>query len=125
MAITGQVWSQLVASGPYFTDMKNPKPMIQVGKPGDTGSVEISDMLFTSIGPLPGLILMEWNIKGTSPGQVGMWDSHFRIGTVHFPLTDGLCHYAKENQVALMEPNSRLPIVLQISLYKATALLLV
>jgi glucan 1,3-beta-glucosidase len=26
--MTGEVWSQLVASGPYFGDMTNPKPMI-------------------------------------------------------------------------------------------------
>ncbi|WPH01346.1 exo-1,3-beta-D-glucanase [Acrodontium crateriforme] len=60
--ITGQVWSQLVASGSYFGDIKSPKVMLQVGNVGDKGTVEISDMLFTSTGALPGLILVEWNV---------------------------------------------------------------
>lgn len=60
--ITGEVWSQIVASGSYFQDMKNPKPMVKVGNAGDVGTVEISDMLFISTGSLPGLILMEWNV---------------------------------------------------------------
>jgi hypothetical protein len=78
--MTGEVWSQLVASGTYFADMSNPKPMIQVGKVGDIGTVEISDMLFTSIGALPGLVLVEWNVQAEMPGSVGMWDTHFRVG---------------------------------------------
>lgn len=78
--ITGEVWSQLVASGTYFANMSNPKPMIQVGKVGDIGTVEISDMLFTSIGALPGLVLVEWNVQAETPGSVGMWDTHFRVG---------------------------------------------
>ncbi|GIJ86242.1 hypothetical protein Asppvi_005128 [Aspergillus pseudoviridinutans] len=78
--ITGQVWSQLVASGDFFADMTSPKVMIQVGKPGDVGTVEISDMLFTSIGELPGLVMMEWNVQAEIQGSVGIWDSHFRVG---------------------------------------------
>ena len=78
--MTGEVWSQIVASGPYFADMTDPKPMIQVGSVGDIGTVEISDMLFTSIGALPGLIMVEWNVEAESQGSVGIWDSHFRVG---------------------------------------------
>ncbi|OBT89627.1 hypothetical protein VE02_01780 [Pseudogymnoascus sp. 03VT05] len=78
--ITGEVWSQIVASGSYFTDMKDPKVMVQVGSPGDVGSVEISDMLFTSIVALPGLVMLEWNIQEGAPGSAAMWDSHFRVG---------------------------------------------
>ncbi|RDW56742.1 pectin lyase fold factor [Coleophoma cylindrospora] len=78
--ITGQVWSQLVASGSHFADMASPKPMIQVGTAGDVGTVEISDMLFTSIGELPGLIMVEWNVQAETQGSVGIWDSHFRVG---------------------------------------------
>ncbi|UKZ82498.1 hypothetical protein TrVFT333_010287 [Trichoderma virens FT-333] len=78
--MTGSVWSQLVASGSYFADAASPKVMLQVGNSGDVGTVEISDMLFTSIGPLPGLILVEWNVQAASQGSVGIWDAHFRIG---------------------------------------------
>lgn len=78
--ITGQVWSQIVASGPYFADLANPKAMIQVGNVGDVGTVEISDLLFTSVGELPGLVLMEWNVQAEEQGSVGIWDAHFRVG---------------------------------------------
>lgn len=78
--ITGEVWSQIVASGPFFQDMKNPKPMVKVGNDGDQGTVEISDMLFTSTGSLPGLVLMEWNVAAEDQGSVAMFDAHFRVG---------------------------------------------
>ncbi|GAB7334645.1 hypothetical protein MBLNU13_g06604t2 [Cladosporium sp. NU13] len=78
--ITGRVWSQLVAKGSTFADMLNPTPMIQVGQPGDTGTVEFSDMIFTSIGPLPGLVMVDWNVAASKTGCVGMWDTHFRVG---------------------------------------------
>ena len=78
--MTGEVWSQIVASGSYFASMANPKVMVQVGNAGDVGTVEISDMLFTSTGSLPGLVLMEWNVQAAKPGSVGIWDAHFRVG---------------------------------------------
>ena len=77
VALTGQVWSQLVASGSFFQDISNPQPMVRIGNPGDVGTMETSDILFTSVGALPGLVLVEWNVH---PGDVGIWDSHFRIG---------------------------------------------
>lgn len=64
------MWSQLVASGTYFADMSNPQVMLQVGNYGDVGTIEISDMLFTSIGALPGLVMVEWNIAADSQGSV-------------------------------------------------------
>jgi glucan 1,3-beta-glucosidase len=66
--------------GSAFADMSHPTPMLQVGQPGDTGTVEFSDMLFTSIGPLPGLVMVEWNVAALKPGSIGMWDTHFRLG---------------------------------------------
>ena len=72
------MWSQLVASGSYFGDMMNPAVMIRVGQEGDVGTVEISDMLFTSIGALPGLVMVEWNMAEENQGSVGLWDAHFR-----------------------------------------------
>ena len=54
----------------------------QVGNKGDKGVVEISDILFTVMGPVPGAILVEWNIADIDGQQAtaGIWDSHFRIG---------------------------------------------
>lgn len=47
--------------------------MIRVGEEGNVGDVEMQDLLFTSRGPTPGLIMVEWNIKADSPGAAGLW----------------------------------------------------
>lgn len=78
--ITGEIWPMLMAHGKTFSDQENPAPLFQVGQKGDTGSVEMSDLIITSKGPAPGAILMEWNVAGSSQGSAGMWDVHFRIG---------------------------------------------
>lgn len=78
--IVGEVWSQIAAFGNNFGDVKQPKPLFRVGKPGDVGNVEMQDLLFTSKGNTPGLVFVEWNIKAASPGSAGMWDCHVRVG---------------------------------------------
>ncbi|KAK1991996.1 pectin lyase-like protein [Colletotrichum falcatum] len=78
--IVGETWSQLVASGSYFSDASNPKVMLKVGNPGEVGNIEMQDLIFTSRGPTAGLVLVEWNIEATSPGSAGFWDCHVRIG---------------------------------------------
>jgi hypothetical protein len=94
--IVGEVWSQLVAFGSSFADESNPQALIVVGN-GDTGNIEMQDLLFTSVGNLPGLVLVEWNINAASQGSAAMWgmlkfsgnfvslshfhtDCHFRVG---------------------------------------------
>jgi hypothetical protein len=69
------VWSQLVASGKYFADMSNPQVMLKVGLDGQTGTVEISDIIFTSIGALPGLVMLEWNMGASTQGSVSSYSS--------------------------------------------------
>jgi len=54
--------------------------MLQVGNPGDVGDVEMQDLIFTTVGPTAGAILVEWNIKADSPGSAGLWDCHAHIG---------------------------------------------
>lgn len=76
----GEVWSTLMAAGTAFQDQNNPEPMLQVGQPGDSGFVEISDFMFSTKGAQPGAILVQWNLKGSKPGAAMMHDSHFRVG---------------------------------------------
>ncbi|KAK6527262.1 hypothetical protein TWF281_010450 [Arthrobotrys megalospora] len=78
--IVGESWSQIMGTGSYFADATNPKVMVKVGNPGESGVIEIQDMIFTTRGATAGAILMEWNVKQTSQGSAAMWDSHFRIG---------------------------------------------
>lgn len=78
--ITGEIWPMIMAHGANFQDPKNPVPAVQIGQQGETGSVEMSDLIITTKGSCPGAILMEWNVAGASPGSAGMWDVHVRIG---------------------------------------------
>jgi len=78
--ITGEIWPLIMAKGSVFQNQNSPVPVFQVGQPGDVGSVEISDLIFETVGPQPGAILMQWNLAGSSQGASGMWDTHFRIG---------------------------------------------
>ncbi|OAL33190.1 hypothetical protein AYO20_07507 [Fonsecaea nubica] len=78
--ITGEIWPLIMAQGSAFSDVSNPKPVFQVGTEGDVGSVEITDLVFETLGPAPGAIMMQWNVAEASQGSCGMWDVHFRIG---------------------------------------------
>ncbi|KAJ3274118.1 hypothetical protein HDV01_003401 [Terramyces sp. JEL0728] len=78
--MVGETWSQIQATGSFFADPKNPQPAIRVGVPGDTGIIEISDFLFTHSGPVPGAILVQWNVHESTQGSAAMWDCHFRVG---------------------------------------------
>ncbi|MCJ1308907.1 hypothetical protein MMC25_002562 [Agyrium rufum] len=78
--ITGEIWPIILADGNSFNDESNPKPVFQVGQPGDTGVVELSDLVFQTKGPAKGAIMIEWNVADSSPASVGMWDVHARIG---------------------------------------------
>jgi len=78
--IIGEVWSVLMAGGAAFQDAMNPQAMLEVGEPGQSGSVEITDLFFSSKGAQPGAILVQWNMRQSSQGSAAMWDSHFRVG---------------------------------------------
>jgi hypothetical protein len=77
--IVGEVWSQIMAQGPKFGDMNNPHVMAQVGNPGDVGSVEIQDILFTTQGATAGAVLVEWNIQQSSAGSAAMWGKYMYL----------------------------------------------
>ena len=78
--IVGEIWSIIMADGASFSDVNNPKPVFQVGSAGDSGAVEISDLVFETYGAAPGAIMIEWNVAESSQGASGMWDTHVRIG---------------------------------------------
>ncbi|KAJ6547050.1 exo-beta-1,3-glucanase [Mycena capillaripes] len=78
--IVGEAWSVIAGKGAAFQNINSPQPVVQVGAPGSTGLVEISDIIFSTIGPAGGAIVVEWNVKQSSQGAAGMWDSHIRLG---------------------------------------------
>ncbi|KAF7359345.1 Exo-beta-1,3-glucanase [Mycena sanguinolenta] len=83
--VVGEAWSVIAGKGPVFQDQSNPQVVVQVGAPGSIGIMEITDIIFNTMGPvlckqLPGAIVVEWNVKHTPAGVTGMWDSHIRLG---------------------------------------------
>ncbi len=78
--MTGEIWPLIMASGTAFANQASPAPVFQVGQPGDSGAVEMSDLIFETKGPAPGAIMVEWNVAESSQGASGMWDVHMRIG---------------------------------------------
>ncbi|KAJ7670146.1 exo-beta-1,3-glucanase [Mycena polygramma] len=77
--VVGEFWTTILGSGSAFSDASNPKPVLQVGNPGDKGAVEISDIVVSTVGGSAGAICIEWNPTGNA-GAVGAWDVHVRIG---------------------------------------------
>lgn len=49
--MVGEAWSVIAGTGSQFTDYNNPRPVIKVGETNSQGVVEITDMLFATIGP--------------------------------------------------------------------------
>lgn len=80
--ITGEVWPLIMADGFSFQNIASPQPVFRVGQEGDSGVVEITDLMFETRGPAPGAIMMEWNVADPDgqQGVSGMWDVHFRVG---------------------------------------------
>jgi glucan 1,3-beta-glucosidase len=77
--LVGEAYSVIMSSGNAFSDMSNPKPVVQVGNAGQSGQVEWSDMIVATQGAQAGAVLIEWNLA-TSGTPSGMWDVHTRVG---------------------------------------------
>ncbi|GAW24601.1 hypothetical protein ANO14919_141920 [Xylariales sp. No.14919] len=78
--IVGETWAQFAANGNKFADASKPVVMLKVGNDGDVGTVEMQDLILTSKGPTPGVVLMEWNVLAKSAGAAALWDVHVRLG---------------------------------------------
>ncbi|KAG1724556.1 glycoside hydrolase family 55 protein [Suillus lakei] len=87
--IVGEAWSVIMAGGSAFSDQNNPRAVIQAGAANSQGVLEISDMVFTTTGPAPGAVMIEWNVHDPSGQQAaaGMWDSHISCGNEHAVFT--------------------------------------
>ncbi|TQB74031.1 hypothetical protein MPDQ_005230 [Monascus purpureus] len=79
--IVGDAFASVISAlGPNFKNENVPVTMVQVGNPGDVGVAQFSDMMFTVADILEGCKLVEINIAGYNHGDVGLWNTHFRIG---------------------------------------------
>ncbi|RKU43104.1 hypothetical protein DL546_004170 [Coniochaeta pulveracea] len=78
--IVGEAWATITGNGNYFKDSANPKPVVAVGNAGDVGVAQIQDMRFTVNDVLPGAIIVQFNMAGTNPGDVALWNSLITVG---------------------------------------------
>ena len=78
--IVGESYSVILSSGSFFNNMNKPQPVVQIGKPGDTGVIEWSDMIVSTQGQQKGAILFQYNIKSPATTPTGVWDVHARVG---------------------------------------------
>ncbi|KAF9531470.1 glycoside hydrolase family 55 protein [Crepidotus variabilis] len=80
--VVGEAWTYLAGKGSKFGDQQNPRPVVRVGTQGSQGVTEITDIVFTTVGPTPGAIVVEWNVREPQGVQAGagMWDTHIRLG---------------------------------------------
>ncbi|KAI0687135.1 exo-beta-1,3-glucanase [Cytidiella melzeri] len=78
--MVGEGWSVIMGGGSAFSDAKKPTVMIQAGAPGSSGIMEITDIIFTTQGPAPGAVVVEWNVNSPIQGGAGMWDTYIRLG---------------------------------------------
>lgn len=71
--IVGEIWPMFMVDGTSstFSNFNNPQPAFRVGEPGDSGAVEMTELVFETLGPAPGAIMVEWNLAQTSQGSNG------------------------------------------------------
>ncbi|KAL4805619.1 pectate lyase superfamily protein-domain-containing protein [Aspergillus unguis] len=79
--IVGDAYASTISAvGPKFQDAAAVRPMMKFGYPGDSGVLQVADMMFTVGDILPGCKIVEVNVAGSRPGDVGFWNTHIRIG---------------------------------------------
>ncbi|KAF2007153.1 glycoside hydrolase family 55 protein [Amniculicola lignicola CBS 123094] len=76
--VVGESFSVILAAGSTWSDKNKPVPVIQIGKPGERGLVQWSDMVVATQGPTPGATLIQYNLDSVRGS--GVWDVHTRIG---------------------------------------------
>ncbi|KAK0956570.1 hypothetical protein LTR91_019084 [Friedmanniomyces endolithicus] len=78
--IVGESYSVILSHGNFFNNINEPQPVVQIGKPGESGSIEWSDMIVSTQGQQQGAVLFEYNLNSPSSSPSGIWDVHARIG---------------------------------------------
>ncbi|PPQ78458.1 hypothetical protein CVT25_011853 [Psilocybe cyanescens] len=92
--LVGEGWSVLAGKGPAFHDQNAPQVVFKVGETGQEPAecvTEITDVVFTTVGPAPGAIVVEWNVREPEGIQAGagMWDTHIRLAGSSGTKLDG------------------------------------
>lgn len=80
--LVGEAWSVIAGKGAAFQNQLKPQVVVRVGEVWAPSQqvTEITDVVFTTVGPTAGAIVVEWNVRepyGVQAGA-GMWDTHIR-----------------------------------------------
>jgi hypothetical protein len=78
--LVGNGWSTISGYGSAFSDPSSPTPVVQIGTPGSTGTAHIQDIRFTLGQRLPGAIILQVHLAGSSPGDVSISNSLITVG---------------------------------------------
>jgi glucan 1,3-beta-glucosidase len=78
--IVGEAYSVILSTGAFFNDIDNPQPVVQIGAPGEVGSIEWSDTIVSTQGQQRGAVLIQYNLASPTSQPSGLWDVHTRIG---------------------------------------------
>jgi len=78
--IVGEVLSVISGTGSLFYNPDSPQPVVMVGKEGEEGVAQLTDMLFSVQDVLQGATILQINMAGPSPGDVGLWNCVIRAG---------------------------------------------
>lgn len=49
--MVGEAWSVIAGKGAAFENADAPTPVVRVGAPDSKGIIEITDIIFTTVGP--------------------------------------------------------------------------
>lgn len=78
--IIGESYSVIMSAGSFFNDPSSPRPVVQVGKSGESGRIAWSEMIVSTQGQQQGAVLIEYNLVSPAGSPSGIWDVHTRIG---------------------------------------------
>jgi len=78
--IVGEAMSVISGAGSHFADAGNPQPVVKMGNSGEKGVAQLADIVVSVAEMLPGAILVQVNMAGEKPGDVGLWNCVFRVG---------------------------------------------
>lgn len=78
--IVGESYSVILSYGTFFDNIYSPQPVVRLGLQGESGSIEMSDMILSTQGQQRGAVLLEYNLNSPSSSPSGLWDVHARVG---------------------------------------------
>ncbi|KAF5486932.1 Glucan endo-1,3-beta-glucosidase [Colletotrichum siamense] len=89
--LVGETLSIFNGNGSRFWNPDDPQPILKVGNSGEVGIAQISDITVEAADVLQGATLVQINMAGSKPGDVGIWSSVFRVGGTKHSLTNTNC----------------------------------